>query len=291
MISTLVATKSHQIASLNRKANSSLSQYPGDRIELTHTRIGRETKMKHGLEALLRRMSRIAEREFDEHGEIRDFSIWLTEARNGEQEILRIRIMDAPPPGPEFDSVKDRMVVLLQQIFAEKDIVRFAHAAECWMGSSLSCRASEDPRARKLSCSTPTMAMNIWWPCARLFGHNTANRISTSWSLVTQTCLSGGSRTYCQAGRKIGKGRHNDRPAAGPNRSFRIRVANSPEETGMAKQVRTFTREQLRKLSDEQLQALTDDEFWDAIEPEGVCPHCDPRLGAEAKRRNARWPQ
>jgi hypothetical protein len=44
----------------------------------------------------------------------------------------------------------------------------------------------------------------------------------------------------------------------------------------------------LHKLSDEQLQALTDEEFWDAIEPEGACPHCDPRLAEEANRRNAR---
>jgi hypothetical protein len=44
-------------------------------------------------------------------------------------------------------------------------------------------------------------------------------------------------------------------------------------------------------MSDEQLQALTDDEFWDPIEPEGICPDCDPRFAAEAKRRNARRPQ
>jgi hypothetical protein len=49
--------------------------------------------------------------------------------------------------------------------------------------------------------------------------------------------------------------------------------------------------ERLRKMSDEQLQALTEDEFWAAIEPDGVCPECDPRLGAEAERRNARRPQ
>jgi hypothetical protein len=47
----------------------------------------------------------------------------------------------------------------------------------------------------------------------------------------------------------------------------------------MAKQVRTFTREDLHKMSDKQIRSLTDDEFWNAIEPEGVCPHCDPRLG------------
>jgi hypothetical protein len=59
----------------------------------------------------------------------------------------------------------------------------------------------------------------------------------------------------------------------------------------MAKQVRAFTREQLNTMSDEQLCALTDDEFWGAIEPEGICPDCDPRLAAEAERRNARRPQ
>jgi hypothetical protein len=44
----------------------------------------------------------------------------------------------------------------------------------------------------------------------------------------------------------------------------------------------------LDKLSDAQLRALTDDEFWSAIEPEGVCEDCEPRLAAEAIRRNAR---
>jgi hypothetical protein len=56
----------------------------------------------------------------------------------------------------------------------------------------------------------------------------------------------------------------------------------------MMKHVRT--KEDLRELSDDQLQALTDDEFWDAIEPEGVCPGCDPRLAAEARRRNNQSP-
>jgi hypothetical protein len=48
--------------------------------------------------------------------------------------------------------------------------------------------------------------------------------------------------------------------------------------------------QKLRELSDEQLQALSDDEFWDAIEPEGVCPTCDPRLAEEARRRNVHAP-
>jgi hypothetical protein len=43
--------------------------------------------------------------------------------------------------------------------------------------------------------------------------------------------------------------------------------------------------EDLRALSDVQLRSLTDDEFWRAVEPEGVCPCCDPRLAEEAKRR------
>jgi hypothetical protein len=44
--------------------------------------------------------------------------------------------------------------------------------------------------------------------------------------------------------------------------------------------------ERLRKMTDVQLRALSDADFWDAIEPEGVCPGCDPRLAAEAVRRN-----
>jgi hypothetical protein len=44
----------------------------------------------------------------------------------------------------------------------------------------------------------------------------------------------------------------------------------------------------LRKMSDARLRALTDDEFWDAIEPDGICPGCDPRLAAEARRRSGK---
>ena len=53
----------------------------------------------------------------------------------------------------------------------------------------------------------------------------------------------------------------------------------------MTKQAKVRNIKDLRKLSDAQLRALSDDQFWDAIEPEGICPHCDPRLGAEAIRR------
>jgi len=44
----------------------------------------------------------------------------------------------------------------------------------------------------------------------------------------------------------------------------------------------------LRKMSDAKLQALTDDEFWGAIEPDGICPSCDPRLAAEVRRRGGK---
>jgi hypothetical protein len=45
-------------------------------------------------------------------------------------------------------------------------------------------------------------------------------------------------------------------------------------------------KEPLRKMTDDQLRALSDADFWGAIEPEGVCAGCDPRLAAEAVRRN-----
>ena len=48
-----------------------------------------------------------------------------------------------------------------------------------------------------------------------------------------------------------------------------------------------MTKEQLARLSDDQLRALSDDEFWNAIEPAGLCPCCDDaRLNMEAYRRN-----
>ena len=42
----------------------------------------------------------------------------------------------------------------------------------------------------------------------------------------------------------------------------------------------------LRELSDDELRALSDDELCSAVEPEGVCPDCDARLAAEARRRS-----
>jgi hypothetical protein len=106
--------------------------------------------MKHSLEALLRRMSRIAEQMFDEHGEILPSIMWLIERRDGKQEIISSGMLDVPPPGPEFDRKKNQLAEAMRQFFEENDIVRYASAAECWMGADIApgswptCRPSED---------------------------------------------------------------------------------------------------------------------------------------------------
>ena len=54
--------------------------------------------MKEGsLEALLRRMSRVAEKHFNEHGDVDP--MWLTESANGEQVLFFAPIICRQCPG------------------------------------------------------------------------------------------------------------------------------------------------------------------------------------------------
>jgi hypothetical protein len=62
------------------------------------------------------------------------------------------------------------------------------------------------------------------------------------------------------------------------------------ERTPRPNKSRERAIERLRQMPDEQIRALGDKEFWDVIEPEGVCPGCDPRISAEIDRRIERGP-
>jgi hypothetical protein len=103
--------------------------------------------MKHSLDALLRWMSRIAEKMFDDHGEILPSFMWMIEARDGKQELVFSEMQD---------HAKDQMAEAMRRLFEEKDIVRYASAAECWMGAGVApgswatCRPSEDPQREEV---------------------------------------------------------------------------------------------------------------------------------------------
>jgi hypothetical protein len=85
------------------------------------------------LDALLRRMSRIAEQEFNKHSEIRALSIWLLETRDGEQRLIHSTFAGPIAPGAEFAHAKEQMAETMRQFFLEHDVVRYARAAECWI--------------------------------------------------------------------------------------------------------------------------------------------------------------
>jgi hypothetical protein len=80
------------------------------------------------LEALLRRMSRMAEQHFARHGDIDP--MWLIETASGEQQLI-ITPFIAPNPlaGAE---VKDRIAEKMRETFCELDVVRYARAVEAW---------------------------------------------------------------------------------------------------------------------------------------------------------------
>jgi hypothetical protein len=85
------------------------------------------------LDALLRRMSRIAEAMFNKHGEIDP--IWLLETASGEQLCLVSPIV--APSGLAAAEFKDVLAVKVREMFAELNVVRYARATECWLSSSL----------------------------------------------------------------------------------------------------------------------------------------------------------
>jgi len=83
------------------------------------------------LDALVRRVSRLVEQMFDKQGDI-DPS-WLAETASGEQ-ITFVTPIYAPTPLAAAKR-KDEIAEELRAMFAEREVVRYAYAVECWMGS------------------------------------------------------------------------------------------------------------------------------------------------------------
>jgi hypothetical protein len=85
-------------------------------------------KTRPPLDALIRRVSRLAEKRFNEHGDIDP--MWLTENARGEQQmIITPVIADSPLAAAD---VKDRIAAEMRKHFAENDVVRYAVAMEAW---------------------------------------------------------------------------------------------------------------------------------------------------------------
>jgi hypothetical protein len=80
------------------------------------------------LDALIRRVSRMAEQRFNEHGDIDP--MWLVENARGEQHMIVSPII-ADSPLAAADT-KDQIVAKMREYFAEHDIVRYACAKEVW---------------------------------------------------------------------------------------------------------------------------------------------------------------
>ncbi len=80
------------------------------------------------LEALLRRVSRMAEAMFDKRGDIDP--IWLVENAKGEQRTLVTPVV-TPTPLAAADE-KKRIITKMRELFAENEVVRYARALEAW---------------------------------------------------------------------------------------------------------------------------------------------------------------
>src|SRR5262245_59234883 len=80
------------------------------------------------LDALIRRVSRMAEQMFDRHGDIDP--IWLVETASGEQHTIVSPIIAPSPLAAAAE--KDRIAAEMRNYFAENDVVRYACAKEAW---------------------------------------------------------------------------------------------------------------------------------------------------------------
>jgi hypothetical protein len=99
------------------------------------------------LEAMLRRASRMAEKMFDEHGDVAMF--WLAETASGEQ-LHMITPVEATPE-VSMGEVKAVIIHKVRGLFRKHDVKRYVMVSAAWQGSKDSpCRPSEDPERREI---------------------------------------------------------------------------------------------------------------------------------------------
>jgi hypothetical protein len=92
------------------------------------------------LDALLRRMSRIAEDKFNKDGDID--MIWLVETASGEQSLIVSPIIVSDAFGAH--RVKNLLEAKMREMFADLNIVRYARASECWTSKNFACGGTTD---------------------------------------------------------------------------------------------------------------------------------------------------
>jgi hypothetical protein len=80
------------------------------------------------LEALLRRVSRVAEQMFAKQGDVDP--LWLVETASGEQQTLVTPIV-GPTPLAAAEQ-KERIAAKMRELFTENGVVRYARAMEAW---------------------------------------------------------------------------------------------------------------------------------------------------------------
>jgi hypothetical protein len=96
------------------------------------------------LEALLRRCSKMAERVFNDAGEIDP--MWLIETAGGEQRLIVTPIV--VPDGLAAHKYKDQLSAKMRETFREMDVVRYAVAMECWASPGLKEVTQEEAQQR-----------------------------------------------------------------------------------------------------------------------------------------------
>jgi hypothetical protein len=83
------------------------------------------------LDAMVRRLSRVTEEIFHEEGAID--SCWLVDIPGEGQKLIASPVV--VPPGVSPGVVKNHIAYAMRELFERLSVTRYAHAAECWIGS------------------------------------------------------------------------------------------------------------------------------------------------------------
>jgi hypothetical protein len=92
---------------------------------------GRNAMTEVTLGAMVRRLSGVTEEIFNEDGAID--SCWLVDIPGEGQKLIASPVV--VPPGVSPGEVKTRLAHAMRDLFEQLHVTRYAHAAECWVGS------------------------------------------------------------------------------------------------------------------------------------------------------------
>jgi hypothetical protein len=100
------------------------------------------------LDAFMRRVSRIAEKIFNEAGEIED-PHWFVVKADGEVDVIVTPVFKFESPAGSYTNTVS-LLHDLRKSFQERGVVRCASVAEAWRGSNTTLRPSLDPERREV---------------------------------------------------------------------------------------------------------------------------------------------